>query len=218
LVVPSERLETIARTIWRQPASRVLRIPNGIRLPNDAEIADPLPIPGYARQGDGIVIGTVAGLRAVKNLPRLVRIFAAGAPADARLLILGEGPERAAIVAEAERLGVADRVLLPGFVTDPARRLGHCDIFALSSDSEQFPISLVEAMGCGLPALCTDVGDIRAMAAPENHPFILPPSDEAGLAESLRRLCADAGLRHAIGGANRARAAQFCRGGDDQPL
>lgn len=71
----------IARTVWRQPAARVLRIPNGIRLPTEAEIAAPLPIAGYRRQGDGIVVGTVAGLRPVKNLPRLVRIFAAGAPA-----------------------------------------------------------------------------------------------------------------------------------------
>jgi glycosyltransferase involved in cell wall biosynthesis len=204
LVVPSRRLEAIARAIWKQPAARIERIANGIRLPSDAEIAAPLPIAGLDRDAPGLVIGTVAGLRAIKNLPRLVRIFAAGAPADARLVILGEGPERDAIVDEAVRLGVADRVILPGFVRDPVRYLGTFDIFALSSDSEQFPISLVEAMACGLPALCTDVGDIANMAAPENRHFICPPEDESGLAAALAILCSDVERRASIGAANRA--------------
>jgi len=202
LIVPSRRLERIARTVWRQPVSRIERISNGIRLPSDAEIAAPLPIAGLDRGAGGLVIGTVAGLRAIKNLPRLVRVFAAGAPADARLVILGDGPERPAIVTEAERLGVADRLIMPGFVRDPVRYMGAFDIFALSSDSEQFPISLVEAMTCGLPALCTDVGDISSMAGPANRPFILPPGDEKALSQALARLCANAALRIAIGAEN----------------
>ena len=203
LVVPSLRLETIARTIWKQPERRIARIANGIGLPSDAELADPLPIPGVPK-GDGLIIGTVAGLRPVKNLPRLVRIFARGAPADARLVILGEGPERVAIMDEAQRLGVAGRVALPGFVRDPVRVMAGFDIFALSSDSEQFPISLVEAMACGLPGLMTDVGDIAAMTAPENRPFILGRDDEVELAAALARLAADTALRREIGAANRA--------------
>ncbi len=205
LVVPSQRLETIARTIWHQPARRIERIANGIHLPNGGDIADPQPIPGVD-PGGGLLIGTVAGLRPVKNLPRLVRIFAAGAPADARLVILGEGPERPAILAEAARLGVSDRVILPGFVRDPVRCMAAFDIFALSSDSEQFPISLVEAMACGVPGLLADVGDIAAMTAAENRPFIIPPADEAGLAAGLARLAAAPDLRRAIGGANRVAA------------
>ena len=202
LVVPSRRLETIAREVWKQPAARVERIPNGIRLPDRAEIESPLPIPGV-EPGGGLLIGTVAGLRPVKNLCRLVRLFARGAPGDARLVILGEGPDRDAIFAEAERLGVSRRVILPGFVRDPVRCMAGFDIFALSSDSEQFPISLVEAMACGLPCLMTDVGDISGMVAQDNRPFILPPSDEAGLAAGLARLAGDPALRRSIGTANR---------------
>ena len=205
LVVPSQRLEAIAGKVWKQPPARVERIPNGIRLPDEAEIGSPLPIPGM-EPGGGLLIGTVAGLRPVKNLCRLVRIFARGAPGDARLVILGEGPDRDAILAEAERSGVSRRVVLPGFVRDPVRCMAGFDIFALSSDSEQFPISLVEAMACGLPGLMTDVGDIRGMVAQENRPFILPSSDEAGLAAGLARLAADQGLRRAIGAANRVAA------------
>lgn len=202
LIVPSLRLETVARTVWRQPEARIERIPNGIRLPTDAELADPRPIPGLA-PAEGLIVGTVAGLRPVKNLRRLVRVFARGAPADARLVILGDGPDRAAIVGEAEGLGISTRVILPGFVRDPVRCMGRFDIFALSSDSEQFPISLVEAMACGLPGLMTDVGDIAAMAAPENRPFILAKDDEAGQARALATLAADPALRRAIGSANR---------------
>lgn len=203
LVVPSLRLETIARTVWKQPGRRIERIPNGIALPSEADLAHPQPIPGVEK-GAGLIVGTVAGLRPVKNLPRLVRVFAQGAPDDARLVILGEGPERTAIMAEAERLGVGARVILPGFVRDPVRAMANFDIFALSSDSEQFPISLVEAMACALPGLMTDVGDIAAMAAPENLPFILSPADEAGLVAALARLAADPALRGALGKANRA--------------
>lgn len=203
LVVPSHRLERIALDLWKQSARRVERIPNGIALPAEADIHRPLPIPGVGA-GGGLVIGTVAGLRRVKNLPRLVRVFARGAPDDARLVILGEGPDREAILAEAERMGVAGRVVLPGFVRDPIRHMARFDIFALSSDSEQFPISLVEAMACGLPGIMTEVGDIATMAAAENLPFILRPEDEEGMADGLARLCADAGLRRLVGAANRA--------------
>ncbi len=155
-----------------------------------------------------MIVGTVAGLRPVKNLARLVRIFAAGAPGDARLVIIGEGPDRPVVEAEAKRLGVADRVILPGFMRDPIRCMARFDIFALSSDSEQFPISLVEAMACGLPGVMTDVGDIAAMATADNRPFILRRDDEAGLAAALAQLAADPGLRRAIGAANRTLAMQ----------
>lgn len=204
LVVPSRRLEGIARDVWRQPARRVRRIANGIPVDRFLGTPEPGAIPGFTRAPGDVVIGTMAGLRAVKNLPLLVRALAGAG--SGRLVIVGEGPERGAILAAAADAGVAERVLLPGFVADPARYAGHFDIFALSSDSEQFPISLVEAMAAGLPVAATDVGDVRAMVARENLPFIVPPGDAAALAAALRRLVGDRDLRHRIGGANRAKA------------
>jgi glycosyltransferase involved in cell wall biosynthesis len=207
LVVPSERLEAIARKAWAQPAGRVERIPNGIAVARYAAPPAADAIAGFDRTPGEIVIGTVAGLRAVKNLPRLVRAFAAMNWKAARLVIVGTGPESERIAAEARRLGVADRVLMPGFLADPARWIGLFDIFALSSDSEQFPISLVEAMAAGLPAVTTDVGDIGHMVAPDNVPLLVDRADEAAFSAALDTLAERPDLRRAIGRANRARAA-----------
>ena len=203
VVVPSQRLERIALGPWRQPRLKVKRIANGIDTASYA--APPVPLPGLDKRPGDLWLGTLAGLRAVKNLPRLVRAFAA-LPAPWRLVILGEGPEREAILAEAARLGLADRVHLPGFAPDPARAVGLFDLFALSSDSEQFPISVVEAMAAGLAVAAPAVGDIAAMVPPENRPFITPAGDEAALGQALLRLAADGGLRHAVGQANRTLA------------
>ena len=196
VVVPSGTLERIARAKWGIAAP--VRIPNGIAV---GRFAAPAERPWPDARGGRMRIATVAGLRAVKNLPRLVR---AVAHLDVELVIAGEGPERGAIKAEAARLGLGDRLRLPGFLPDPARLLTHADIFALSSNSEQFPISVVEAMAAGLPVVSTDVGDVRAMVADVNRPFVV--ADEAGLARALAALAGDARLRCSVGEANRSLA------------
>lgn len=205
LVVPSRVLADIARTAWGQSEGRIRMIPNGIDLA--AYQARPIPdaIPGFVRDPARVVVGTLAGLRPVKNLARLVRVCA---PLRDRvqLVIIGEGADRQAIAQEAEAHGMAAVLHMPGFLPDPARYVGLFDIFALSSDSEQFPISLVEAMAAGLPAVSTDVGDVRNMVAAENLPYLAPVEDEAALSAALAALVADAPLRARTGAANRARA------------
>jgi glycosyltransferase involved in cell wall biosynthesis len=206
LVVPSQRLEAIAREAWGQGPARVLRIPNGI--PTRLYAGSPSQeVPGLDSAPDEIVIGTVAGLRPVKNLPRLVRAFAAMTSRKARLVIVGSGAESERIVAEARARGVADRVHLPGFLPEPAGWIGRFDIFALSSDSEQFPISLVEAMAAGLPAVATAVGDVPHMVSADNRPLIVERDDEAALTAALDSLTERPDLRRAIGRANREKAA-----------
>jgi L-malate glycosyltransferase len=205
LVVPSTRLEKIARTEW---GTVPVRIPNGID-PARYAVPPSVPIPGLETGKGEVVIGTLAGLRAVKNLPRLVRCFAAMGQKQARLVIVGEGPESERIASEARQAGVAARVLMPGFLADPAGWIGHFDIFALSSDSEQFPISLVEAMAAGLPAVATAVGDVRAMVSEDNAPLVVEREDEAGFAAALASLAEQPHLRKAIGAANREKAARL---------
>ncbi len=183
----------------------LIRIANGINIPRYQVPPKADAFPGLVKNEGEVVVGTIAGLRAVKNLPRLVRAVAAAGP-NVRLAIAGEGPELAAIKAEAARLGIADRLIMPGFMRDPARYVGLFDIFALSSDSEQYPISLVEAMTAGLPAVCTDVGDVRNIVTEANRPFIIAKEDEAGFAVALSALAGDAALRQRIGADNQALA------------
>lgn len=203
LIVPSRLLETIAREVWRQPEARVLRIPNGIDTAAFAAPPDPAALP--IRKGAGeFWVGTLAGLRAVKRLGDLVAACAT-LPPEWHLVICGEGPERAAILAAAHSHGIAGRVHLPGNV-DPAKVAGLFDIFALSSASEQFPLSVVEAMAAGLPVAATDVGDIRQILAPENAALLTPPGDVRGLQDALAALAADPALRARLGAANAARA------------
>lgn len=205
LVVCSQNLERIALDIWQQPKAKVHRIPNGIRTA--AYTAKPRPdaLPRVIKRQGELWLGTLAGLRPVKNLPRLVRAFA-GLPEPWQLVIVGDGPEREVIREEALRLDIAHRVHLPGHIGDPAKVVGLFDLFALSSDSEQFPISVVEAMAAGLAVVSPNVGDVVPMLSDANRPFIAPAGDEAGFAANLARLAGDASLRKSVGDANRALA------------
>lgn len=202
LVVPSTQLERIAADEWRK-RRRVQLIRNGIDVAAYARGPD-VPIPGFQRRKGEVVIGTVAGLRKVKDLPRLVRAVAT-LPGNVRLVIVGEGPERAAIAAEAAAAGIADRLVMPGFMAEPARWIGHFDMLALSSRSEQAPIAVIEAMAAGLPVVSPDVGDVAAMVSGQNFPFVA--ADEAAFRKALATLTEDAALRARIGHANRDVAA-----------
>ncbi len=75
----------------------------------------------------------------------------------------------------------------------------------MSSDSEQFPLSLVEAMAAGLPAVATDVGDVRAIVSERNRPMIARVDDDMVFARLLARMIGDPLLRAELGAANRAR-------------
>ncbi|NTS64224.1 glycosyltransferase family 4 protein [Sphingomonas sp. HHU CXW] len=205
LVVPSESLEQIALDTWKQPRVRVHRILNGIATGLYAKDPEPKAIPGFVRRANEVVIGTVAGLRAVKDLPQLVRAVG-GVSARFRLVIVGEGPEKAAIEQAALAMGIDGRLVMPGFLDRPYRFMRHFDLLALSSKSEQFPISVVEAMAAGLPIVAPPVGDVRAMVAEENAPFITEHHGEVRLRDAIQALAADPDLRRRVGQANQVKA------------
>jgi glycosyltransferase involved in cell wall biosynthesis len=103
-------------------------------------------------------------------------------------------------------VGIADRTLFVGDVVAPERVLGLLDMFALTSDTEQMPYALIEAMAAGRPVVATDVGDVRAMVAPENRPFIVPRTSEDALISAISELARDGARRRALGCYNQQKA------------
>lgn len=203
VVVPSQCMRDVALRVWRLPATRVRYLANGVDLAR-------FP-PGAPRRGDEVVIGCVAHFRPEKDVPALISAFARSAhAARARLVLVGDGPDRARAAALARDLGIDARVRFAGAVTDTAKEYAAFDVFALASRTEQMPLVVLEAMAAGLPVVAPAVGDIARMVDPENAPFIVSPGDPAALAAALDHLIRDAGLRARLGARNRARcAAEF---------
>jgi glycosyltransferase involved in cell wall biosynthesis len=205
VVVPSQSLVRIAREVWRIDEARLLYIANGVDCDRYAAAPDPTLVPGFDKKPGELVIGTVAPLRPEKNLRRLVRVFAGvSSETRVRLLLVGEGKEREALAALARELRVADRVHFAGYVAKPERVLGLFDVFALSSDTEQMPNAVLQAMAAGLPIASTDVGDVRAIVARENHPYVTPLGDDEALGRAFAALLRDAALRASLGRTNSA--------------
>lgn len=211
VVVPSRKLEGIARDLWKLPPERVLYVPNGIRVDRFGardgrpKLRERLGIPK-----DALVAGYVGHLRPEKNPLRFLK---ACARVDRELsfhaLVLGDGSERAACEEFAAKTpALYGRVHFAGHVADPVDHYRAMDAFVISSDTEQMPVALLEAMASALPVLATDVGDVRSMLPPEQAEWVVPIEERESawpLAEQLEALLRDAPLRERLGTANRAR-------------
>ncbi len=216
LVVPSQRLLTLATQLWKVPADRVRLIRNGIRLDlfTRAASASEQTAPALRRElgipEDALVVGSVGHLRPEKNYLRLLDACAA-LPAELRVhaLLVGDGDERARLEERAARPDLAGRVHFAGYRPDPQRFYRAMDMFAITSDTEQMPVCLLEAMASSLPVVSTDVGDIRAVLPAEQEPWLVPLEKEAtepALTRRLAELARDPATRQRLGDLNRKRA------------
>ncbi|MCB2108584.1 MAG: glycosyltransferase [Rhodobacteraceae bacterium] len=204
LVVPSRTLLKIAREIWRIPERKIRYVPNGIPCTKFDRQADP-SLFGRLR-GEGPVIGTLAALRPEKALHRLIDAFAeVRAARTCRLAIIGEGGQRAELEAQAAKLGLENDITFVGHLSHPELILGGLAVFALSSDTEQMPLTVLEAMAAGVPVASVDVGDVAGMVSPDNAPFIVSKSAQA-LAGAIAALLDAPERARAIGRANQAHA------------
>ncbi|MBL8863533.1 MAG: glycosyltransferase family 4 protein [Planctomycetes bacterium] len=212
VIVPSRRLEHIARERWKLAAEQVACIPNGIDLarfqPADGRpsLRHRLGIPARAP-----LVGWVGHLRPEKNPLRFLQAAARVDPElGAHFLVLGDGPERAACEELAAKTPTLyGRTHFTGHVQDPREHYRALDLFCISSDTEQMPIALVEAMASALPVVSTDVGDVRAMLAPGQDGWVLGLDERETawpLAERLTALLRDADERARLGRANREKA------------
>jgi glycosyltransferase involved in cell wall biosynthesis len=118
--------------------------------------------------------------------------------------VAGDGVERGSLERLAAELGIADRVIFTGQVV-PEAVLGTFDIFALSSDTEQMPNALLEAMAASRPIAAVDVGDVKDMVCEDNREFIVTRDDGPAFAAAIMRLLRDPEKRDALGFENRRR-------------
>ena len=150
------------------------------------------------------VLGSLGRLDEQKGYELLVEALAELPEATA--VVVGEGPQRAALEARAAALGVSERLRLPGWSDDARGFLPSFDVFVLPSRYEGLPLSIVEAMLAGLPVVATAVGSVAEAVEDGETGFVVPPGNRAALVAALRRLIDDPGLRLALGDAGRARA------------
>lgn len=208
-IVPSKVLFDIARDRFRVPAAKLAHIPNGVdqdrfRQERNLEWRRSHRIPDEA-----VLCGAVGALRPEKNLDLLIRAFDR-AHGNTWLAVVGEGPCRADLEQAARGVGASARIIFVGPVADPAPLYRSLDIFAVSSLTEQMPLSVLEAMASGLPVLATDVGDIREMLGPTGvrGETLVRPRDLDAYADALAALALDAARRLQLGDQNRQRCVQ----------
>ncbi len=203
IVVPSQTLYEIATKIWRINPERVSHIPNGIDCDRFTLARDQTLAQKYGIEPDATVIGTVATLRPEKNIQRLLLAFQKlSTDTKSRLLIVGDGPERDSLETFAKQNNIASQVIFTGYIADPGPILSLFDIFALSSDTEQMPISILEAMASSLPVAAVNVGDVRHIVSDANKPYIVEREVDS-LSAAMNKLALDPGLRQTIGEQNR---------------
>ncbi|MHA7816381.1 MAG: glycosyltransferase [Pseudohaliea sp.] len=191
------------------PAGRVEVVYNGI-----GELDVPAETARAARERYHIppqapLLGTIARFDPIKNHPMLLRAFAQvlGTQPDARLLMVGDGPERPRTEALAAELGIADRVVFTGFEPEPAALLAAMDLFLLPSLSEGTSMTLLEAMALGKPCVVTDVGGNPEIVIDGETGRVTPSDDAGAFADALTGLLADPARREAMAGAAKARFA-----------
>ncbi len=174
--------------------------PVAVAVIHNGVAANPRPR-ASASQGREIRIACVGRLSREKGIDVLLGAMAAlqeqMPTLAARLTIVGDGPLRAELEAQAGRIGVAATFL--GWRDDVPALLGEMDLLVLPSRSEGLPLALLEAMAAGLPAVAADVGGVREAAVDGKTALLVPPGQSAALAAAIARLCLDAPLRSAMG-------------------
>lgn len=195
-------------TVEGAPADRVQVIQNGL------EFEDPAAAPPGRRAAqraawgvaeDEILVGTVANLREIKNLPEFIAAAAhrGGPEPRLRFVVVGEGPDRADLEARIRAAGLEGRFLLAGRMLDVRPALAAFDIAVQCSRAESSSNSLIEAMAAGLAVAASDIPGNAEAIVHEVSGLLYPVGRPETLAAALSRLAGDAELRARLGAAAR---------------
>ena len=215
LVAPSGQIEEELCAAG-YPPTRVHRIPNGVRIPppadNDRRLAarealatahtslyvppgGPLAVyAGRLHSGKGLEDLVAAWMKVLVSWPY------------GRLWLAGEGPHRATLAAQIDRLGLSSRVLLTGVFEQADDLLAAADLFVLPSYEEGMSLALLEAMAAGLPIVATNIPGNRELVDHGHHGLLVPPGRPEQLAEAILRILEEPSAAEAMGRAARDRA------------
>jgi glycosyltransferase involved in cell wall biosynthesis len=156
------------------------------------------------------LVGNVAALAAHKGQRHLVDAAArvVRRVPDARFLVLGDGELRQALERQIKDLGLERHVILAGFRPDALGLMKSFDLVAMSSVTEGLGSAVLEAMACERAVVATRTGGLPEAVEEDRTGLLVPPRDDASLADAIVRLLGDATLRADFGRAGRARVAQ----------
>jgi N-acetyl-alpha-D-glucosaminyl L-malate synthase BshA len=205
-VSESLREETVKN--FGVPRDRIHVIPNFIDTTRYRRDREPCHRPSLAPGGEKIVMH-VSNFRPVKRVTDVVDVFAGMlGSVRARLIMVGDGPERPRAVERAEELGVADKVLFLGKHASVDELLSCCDLFLLPSESESFGLAALEAMASGAPVVASNAGGLPEVVVNGETGFLLDVGDVAGMAAAGVRILADKAEWRRLSAAGRAVAVE----------
>jgi glycosyltransferase involved in cell wall biosynthesis len=174
-----------------------------VRVYNGSTPVEPSDFTALNKRGFTLVfVGRVA---AVKNLETMIRAVAIAAEKviGLELWIVGDGPVRAELEALTRDLGISKQVRFWGQRLDTAQFFSAADVFVMSSVSEGLPMSLLQAMSVGIPAIVTDVGGMAEVVRLSGGGLLAPVGDAAKYAQAIVRMAYDPGLREELGAFSR---------------
>ncbi len=207
-IVIAEHLREQVRETEGAPAAKIRRIYYGLEASPPSQPPDLRAELGLPRAAP--LIGAVCRLVPQKGLSDGLAAFARGAPKNAHLAIIGDGPLRGSLEAQAAALPCRERVHFLGWRPDAAQCLAALDILLMPSRWEGFGLVLLEAFVAGLPILASNVGGIAEVVVDGESGLLCPPGDIDAFAAALAHLCAEAELRARLAAAGRERfAARF---------
>jgi len=164
-------------------------IPNGVDLDNCDRTAAAASLRRQYGGDAHTIIGMVARLHAQKAHGDLLKAFAKLASTDdIRLWLIGDGPERDNLTAQARQLGIADRVLFAGDRGDVRDWIAAMDVFVHPTYFEGLPLSVLEAMAAGKPVITSPVDGLRGLIASGVHGWLVAPGDIDALAAAIRHV------------------------------
>ena len=182
-------------------------------IPYTAELSPPSAASAGARAGERSIlfVGRLIERKGVRHLIRALGTVRRHTPA--RLLVVGDGPERSRLEQVAREMGVAEHVEFRGRVTDEELRQAYdaANVFVLPSvrdarqDTEGLGVVLLEAMNYSVPVIASEIGGITDIVQHDRTGLLVPPGDEAALAKALLRLLLDPALSRTLGEAGRQR-------------